>query len=232
MKKLLLGTLTSVFLFAFTQAVLCDGYLPTEKGKKFTFNQYDGNKKILGYLISEVTESKAIGNKVVSKVNQTFKDANDQETKVGKTEYRCENGSVFLDIKNMIPKDALNAIEGMQGISIVIDADEMEVPIKSKKGDKLNDVSIKITAKNNGFPIMSANADVTNIVCQGKESVKTSAGTFDCLTISNDVNADSGYMKLAAKSKQWLAKGIGVVKVVNYDDAGSVVSIMELQSIE
>ena len=128
LKRISIGITLSFLIFAFTQNISCDGYLPTIKGKKFTYNQYNNKKQIEGYLVSEVTESKSSGGKVVSKVKQIFKDQNGKETKIGKTEYKCENGTVFLNIKSMIPRQALKSIEGMQGVSIVINADELEIP--------------------------------------------------------------------------------------------------------
>jgi len=165
-------------------------------------------------------------------VKQTFQDKNKEDTKIGQTEYKCANGSVFLSLKNMLSQEALNSINTMQGLTVDIDSDDMEIPTNSKEGDQLNDVVIKITALSNGIPLMALNANVTNIICQGHEKITTPAGIFDCLLITNDTNINSGYMKTSAKSKQWLTKGVGLVKIENYDDVGSLVSIMELNETQ
>ena len=91
---------------------------------------------------------------------------------------------------------------------------------------------MKVTAKNNGIPIMTINAHVTNVICQGKETITAAGNSYECLVISNDTNVDSGFMKVAAKSKQWLAKGVGIVKVQNYNAAGRLVSSMVLDKVE
>ena len=228
MKNTLYIIAALLVLFAFTQSTIIDRYIPTKKGSTFTYNQYDRNKNILGYLISEVTETTTSEKNTVSKIKQTFKGKNGDTTKIGFTEYKYENGSTFLSIEDIIPQQAIRSIEGMQGISITIDADDMEIPINTKKGDKLKDVIIKITAKKNGISLMTINAEVTNITCEGTEEITTPSGVYSCLVISNNTNINSGYMKNSAISKQWLAKGVGLVKIKNYKNGGHLVSSMEL----
>ena len=153
MKNTLLIIISIIALLSFTKNTSDYGYIPTKKGATFTYNQYDGNKNIQGYLLSEVTETKTSETNIVSKVKQTFKGKNGDTTKIGYTEYRYENGSAFLSIKDMIPQQAISSIEGMQGISIIIDADDLEIPTNTKKEDQLKNVLIKITAKTNGVSI-------------------------------------------------------------------------------
>ena len=231
MKNCISITLLITSLFAFSQTKNCNGYLPTEKGQKLVYNQYDGNNNIHGYVISEVTEINTLSDQTISKVKQTFQDKNKQETKIGNTEYKCKDGSVFLSIRSMLPHEVLNSIEGMQGITIELHADEMEIPANSKKGDQLKDVKITITAKSNGIPMMTFNAAITNIICKGHEKLTTATGLYNCLKITSNTVIDSGYMKTTARSTLWFAKDIGLLQIHNLDEQGKPVSSMVLNKL-
>ncbi|MCF6348980.1 MAG: DUF3108 domain-containing protein [Flavobacteriaceae bacterium] len=56
-----------------------------------------------------------------------------------------------------------------------------------------------------------------------REEITIPAGTFDCYVISFETEFKMG-IKRKGKTRQWLAKGVGIVKTEDYNKKGKVIS--------
>ena len=68
---------------------------------------------------------------------------------------------------------------------------------------------------------MKMTVNIMNRKVEGKESVTTSAGTFDCFVISYDHESKMG-IKIRGSAKQWYSEGVGMVKQENYNKKGKL----------
>jgi hypothetical protein len=74
---------------------------------------------------------------------------------------------------------------------------------------------------------MKMSVNTTNRQVEGRETVTTPAGTYDCVVISWDHESKMG-IKVSGSAKQWLAEGVGMVKQENYNKKGKLAGYMEL----
>ena len=61
---------------------------------------------------------------------------------------------------------------------------------------------------------------VTSHKVVAQEEITTPAGTFDCFVVEQAYTMKSGFAKSEGVNKTWYAKGIGTVKMENYDKKG------------
>lgn len=61
-----------------------------------------------------------------------------------------------------------------------------------------------------------------------RESITVPAGTFDCFVIEETQDVRNLFMKEHVRSRTWYARGIGAVKVQEYDSDGYLITEQEL----
>ena len=79
---------------------------------------------------------------------------------------------------------------------------------------------------------MSMDMDITNRKVEGKESVTTPAGTFECYKISYDMFSKMSIMKMNFKNIEYLSENSGVVRTESYRSNGSLMSYTVLTKYE
>lgn len=227
MKKIAFLSLLSILNFGL-QAQECSTYFNFTKGARAELTSYDGKNKVVAqmkYLISDFKP--ASGGFLLVIETETY-DAKGNLLAKGESYGKCKNGGYSTEIRNissaMIPKSA--------DIKMNIEGDELVYPSAMKTGDKLPNASFKIgAALSSGMNIMNATGDITNRKVEGMVTVETPAGKFDCQKITYDLA-----LKLLGnrtyKTEEYLAKGIGVVKQVQYNDKGKIESSLILTKLQ
>ena len=110
----------------------------------------------------------------------------------------------------------------------------MEIPSKLTVGALLKDVNIKFSfSSNDGSPMPPINLTlkITNRKVELKESVTTTAGTFECYKITEDVEMKSIFTS-NFKSINWFSFEAGNVKTESYKGNGKFLSKSELTEIK
>lgn len=92
-------------------------------------------------------------------------------------------------------------------------------------GEELAECNVTISS-------LMLSCDYSKIKFTKQESITVPAGTFDCWCLEYDTTAKVMGLKAQNHTQQWIAKGIGDVKVVVSDKRGRVVSSQELVKIE
>lgn len=119
--------------------------------------------------------------------------------------------------------DASAAI-GQFGEGIVAKGNAPVIPEEPAIGMTLEDCSISIDA-------LMLTSDYKKIKFTANEDVTVAAGVFRCWCLEYDVVDKVMGLKAENHVQQWIAKGIGEVKVVTKDKRGRVVSEKELVKI-
>jgi hypothetical protein len=104
----------------------------------------------------------------------------------------------------------------LEGISVDIDATDLEMPSDLKPGMELNDGYIHVVASNMGIPMINMEVKVYDRTVVNTETITTPAGTFDCFKISYTTEVKT-IGKFVAKSIEWIAMDIGMVRSESYD---------------
>ena len=117
-------------------------------------------------------------------------------------------------------------MEQYEGMEVEVSGTNLFIPNQLLEGQELPDSNMLMTV--NMSPIkLNLSVDIKNRRVAGSETVTTPAGTFDCVILSYDFATKMG-IKVSGSAKQWLAKGIGMVKQEDYNKKGKMISWSQL----
>jgi hypothetical protein len=195
----------------------CSTFYPFEEGSVSEITSYDKKQRVAAILEYSVVESS--GDK--ASLQAIIKDKKGKL--LTKTQYNliCNNDGIEIDFKSMYNPQMMMQFENMEtkvtGTNIVL-------PNNLSVGDELPDANMKINISMSGINMNTA-VTMSQRKVVGKEEVTTSAGTFDCyvITYTNNVEASMG-ISMETTSKQWIAKGVGMVKQEDYNKKGKISS--------
>lgn len=220
MKKLLVFLLT-LFSISGIFSQNCSKYYPLKEGVKFQITTYDKKDKpsaVINYEIKEFDGTKAL------MATEVF---DDKDKLVLSSDYNisCIGNGISIDFKSLMSPDLFKQYSEME---IDMDGTDIQIPNNLETGQELPDANMDMTIKMG--PInMNMSINMVNRVVEGKESVTTPAGNFNCIVISYETEMKMGATRTGT-SKQWLAEGIGMVKHEDYNKNGKLVSSSLLTS--
>jgi hypothetical protein len=104
----------------------------------------------------------------------------------------------------------------------------MEYPASMNIGDQLKDATMDMEIENKGMK-QSVSMIVNNRKVEGKESVTTAAGTWDCYKISYKSKITIRTMGIGIpvsfEGTEWFAPGFGIVKTQSKHGGTAITSI-------
>ncbi len=149
--------------------------------------------------------------------------------------YKCTGGNLFIDARVSIPQEQMAAYKDMD-----VKADEafIEYPAGLASGQSLKDANVKMEVHNKGSIFSVITMDQTNRKVEGKESITTPAGTWECWKITYDgrfratIGGPSGIgVPFNFKTIEWFAPGFGIVKTETYNKNGKLMGSMVITSV-
>ena len=111
-------------------------------------------------------------------------------------------------------------------MEVEISGTNLIIPNDLLEGRELPDSNMNMTINMNPIKL-KMNVNITNRKVSGKETITTPAGTFDCVILSYDFETKMG-IKVSGTAKQWLAKGVGMVKQEDRNKKGRIISWSQL----
>ncbi|MCP4975068.1 MAG: hypothetical protein GY931_02820 [Maribacter sp.] len=192
----------------------CSTYYPFEEGTTFQITSYDKNDKETGVLDYVVKESSG------DTATLAYEMHDEKGKLIMASEYgiTCENDGISIDFSSLMAPGVLEQYEGME---VDISGTNLLLPNNLSPGQTLPDADVLANIK--VPPInMKMTVSMTNRKVEGKESVTTPAGTYDCYVITNDHESKMG-VKISGSSKQWLAEGVGMVQQESYNKKGKLI---------
>jgi len=220
-------TLTLIYsFFLVTSATFsqdCSKYFPMDEGTKFQITNYDKKDKVSGvmdYVVKEFSGNTAT----------LFYEMHDDKGKmILSSEYgvTCTNDGIKVDFSSMMSPELLGQYEDME---VEMSGTDLLYPNNLSTGQSLPDADVLMTVKMPPLN-MKMNMNFFNRKVEGKESVTTPAGTFDCYVISYDSEAKMG-VKMTTSSKLWLSEGFGMIQQETYNKKGNLMGKSLLTSFE
>lgn len=217
MKKqvLVLLAIVSATFTGFSQD--CSAFYPFEEGISFQVTNYDKKGKIVAVTDHTVNSITTSGGDATATINSVVKDKKGETITDGEYEIMCAGNEVSIDVKSLMNPTMFDQFEGMEtnitGTNVVI-------PNDLSVGQTLPDASMTMDIDMGGIN-MSMTVLMTDRTVDGKETITTPAGSFECYVISYTSNIKMG-MNRTGKAKQWLAKGVGMVKQEDYNKKGKL----------
>ena len=210
----MINKLIFFFLFASIsmKAQPCEGFFPMNKGsimETTTFNEKGKSQTVSTITIQDIV---SIGNGVKLSIHADIVDEKGKSVSSADYEAKCSNGSFSIDMKSMLSPEQLKSSKDM---TVTIDADDIVYPLDFTVGEMLKDAHLKMNVSMNNMNMPGTTIDITNRKIEGKETITTPAGSFECLKISSNIKIKNiiGY---EMKSIEWISKGNGVIRTESY----------------
>jgi len=123
-----------------------------------------------------------------------------------KTDYSftCTGNMVTVDYKSLIPT---NMLEQYKDMEMDISGTDLELPNNLSVGQQLTDANITLKISMSGVNI-NTTVDLVNRKVEKKETVTTSAGTFDCFVIYTDNKVKAMMVNQSFPSRVWFSEVI------------------------
>jgi len=203
----------------------CKNYIYLQNNKTVEMTIYnkkgDPNGKQV-YKISEVSGSDAT---VSAVVNSEMFDKKGKTVTKATGNYKCNGGVMMVDMKMSIPSQQM---EQFKNAEVKAQDIFIEYPAVMNIGDKLKDATLSMDVDNNGLK-QTLNMIISNRMVEGKESVTTSAGTWDCYKISSKIKLTIKTMGVGIpmnfESTEWFAPGFGIIKTESKSGGTAITSI-------
>lgn len=224
-------TILSILITAFTLVNLnaqdnCSKYYPMSEGSSFEYTNYSKKGKVDGvtnYTVSSVTSQ---GTATQATLDLKMSDKKGKELFTTNYSFTCENGLVKIDYQSLFPAQMMSQYDKM-GVEMDITGTDIELPNDLSVGSDLADANVTINMNMSGIK-MEIRVDQTNRKVLKEESVTTSAGTFDCMVITETTTSKTMGANIVLNSKLWLAEDIGMIKQETYKKNGDLMSKTEL----
>ena len=179
-----------------------------------------------GKMTYVVSESKKNGSSITATINSEFVDAKGKSITKATNNVKCENGVMQMNMKIFIPPLQLEQIKtGSASANDVY----LEYPANMNVGDQLKDGQFNMEYKSASGLDCSIDISITERKVEGKETVTTPAGTWECFKISVKNKIDSKISNIGIPITmsviEWFATGFGIVKTESKTGKTEITSI-------
>lgn len=209
----------------------CDILLFFREGASTTMSIYGADNKLSGTIKNTYQKIRKSGNVVSTTVESENFDKKGKSVNKGNYDIRCESGSLYFDLKMMLPQQQSEALKDMQ---MKVEGAELQIPSELTVGQSLPDAEMRFsfqTKNGNPIPMMDMEMKITNRKVEAKEKVESAAGSFDCYRISETINMKSIF-SVSINSKSWFNPEVGTVKTESYRENGKFNGRTELSEIK
>jgi len=190
----------------------CNNYYFLQKNKTvemtITNKKGDANGKQV-YNVSDVTSN---GDVITATVNSEMFDKKGKSIAKGHSQIACNGGVMMIDMTMQLPQQQQ---EQFSKADVKADKIFIEYPNNMKVGDKLKDATLNMDIDNSGMK-QNINMITSDRTVAAKESVTTTAGTWDCFKITYKskitVKTMGIGMPFNIEGTEWFAPGFGIVK--------------------
>ncbi len=219
-----LAAICSVFLYAQD----CSTFYQFTNNASYEYGLFDHKDKPQGRQIIRVSDVSESGDGVTATVNSKFiPEKKNQEPFEATSEVTCVDGTLQMDI-SMNMSQVTSQFSNME---VSMEGDPLMIPSKLEVGQTLPDATTKIKTGMNGMSLMSVTLSVTDRKVEGKESITTPAGTFECYKITQTTSMKT-IMAKSFTTEEYYAEGVGLVRTNTYKKNGKLDSYQELLSLE
>jgi len=178
-----------------------------------------------GKMTYVVSDSKKTGNTTSATINSEFVDAKGKTITKATNIVKCENGVMQMDMKTFIPPAQAEQIRTGEAKATDV---YLEYPANMNIGDQLKDGQFNMDYESGGLK-SSIEISITDRKVEGKETITTSAGTWECYKISakNKITSKIAGIGIPIKMDviEWFAPGFGVVKTESKSGKTEITSI-------
>jgi len=221
-------------LFSFSLLLICGTlfsqdcsnyyYLQNNKTIEMTISNNKGKES--GKMTYTVSDSRKSGDAVTATINSEFVDAKGKSITKATNNVKCVNGVLQMDMKVFIPAAQQEQIKS--GTATASDV-YLEYPANMNVGDQLKDGLLNMDYETASGLKSSIEISITERKVEGKETVTTPAGTWECYKITSKNKITSRIAGIGIPIRmdvtEWYAPGFGVVKTESKTGKTEITSI-------
>ncbi len=226
-----LAFLLMIFVATDGMAQQCAYFYPTVKGTSLEYTFYNKRDKATGKQIQKVVKSKQEEGATVLTIEASHKDNRAEKAVETTFEVKCDEGKFYMNMSDFASAFNYQQYQNQPNIDVNIESDGLYYPANLTVGQVLPEGRVQIDIAANGINMFGTTVSVINRKVEGKETIETPAGKFECIKISADVITKSA-VNSENKTIQWLAEGVGVVKSENQNKDGKMISYQLLTKIQ
>lgn len=200
------------FLFLVPVAISqnnCDIYYPMKEGAKFQITNYNKKQKVTSVIDYNVVKIQNTSAGTVGTLTTTVKEGKSKVIASQEFDIICKDNKLSVDFETLFDPSMLDQLG--ENVEYEITGTNLDWPSDFTVGSTLPDASMSMNISMAGMN-MTTTVDIINRKVIGQEKVTTPAGTFDCYVLTYDTSAKTMGMGMTTSSKQWVAKGVGMVK--------------------
>ncbi|RYM36064.1 hypothetical protein ERX46_03450 [Brumimicrobium glaciale] len=223
--------ITTLFLSLFTTVLFSQECMNSEylkKGTQWEITSFDKKGKNTGFTKHEILNASHSSNKSLWEIKTQLYDEKDEFIHDGTIEVICENGIYKIDMSQMIPAETMKSLESME---VEMDGTSINYPTEKDVNTQLEDATITISASTSGISIMNMKITTFDRKIEGIETVKTDAGNFECLKITEKAKMENSMMSRESSTISWFLTGFGVVKSESYNHKDKLTGSSELSAL-
>ena len=211
--------ITVLILFASltTFAQECSVFYPFTEGTVSTVTSYDKKGNAIGSQEVTIVSTGTKNGYETATALAILKDKNSELLTETNFDVTCKDNGVEIDIASIMSPGLFDQFKGME---TDISGTNVIVPNNLAAGDALPDAAMLMKIDMSGIT-MNMTVTMTDRKVISQESLTTPAGTFDCYVIEYTSKVKMGMAK-TSKAKQWIAKGVGLVKHEDYTKKGKL----------
>ena len=196
------------------------GYLLLTNNAEVEMSMFDKKNEPSGKVVYKVLSSNGKEAKVSSKV---FSEKG-KEIGGGEGTYKCDGNNFSFEMKAMLPGDQAKAMN-MKDMEVKTNNATIDYPSNMSVGTTLPDNEFTADTYSGTMKLMGMSFKVNNRKVEGKESITTPAGTFDCFKITSNQDIKAIF-NINMQMTEWFSPNVGVVKTEAYRKGALVSSTL------
>jgi hypothetical protein len=220
--------LTAGFIGLFSTASLgqdCNTYYFMQQNKTIEMTIYNKKGNPDGKQVYTVSNVSKNGGNTTATVNSEMFSQKGKSIAKGNSEITCSGGVMMVDMKMQLPQAQQ---EQFSKADVKAEKIYIEYPVNMKAGDKLKDATLDMSIDNSGMK-QNVNMVTSDRTVVSKESVTTSAGTWDCFKITYKSKITIKTMGIGMpfniEGTEWFAPGFGIVKTESKHGGTAITAI-------
>jgi hypothetical protein len=225
MKRNLLTASVAILIACSAFAQDCGNYYFLQNNKTIEMTIYNRKGDPNGRQVYTVNDVKKDGGSTTSNFQSEMFDKKGKSVVKGSGKVECKGGVMFVDMKMMLPQQQQ---EQFGRADAKMENMYIEYPVSMQPGDALKDANMNLEIDNNGMK-QSVVMVVKERKVEAKESVTTTAGTWDCFKISYKSRITIKTMGIGVpvniEGTEWYAPGFGIVKTDGKHGGTAITSI-------
>jgi hypothetical protein len=194
-----------------------DGFYPFKAGNSWELTNYNADNKPQGKSNSTINTVTKTTSGFKANISAKGEDAKGKETFNSTYDIECAGNVMKMDMKNFMGPEFMKENKDTK---FEFSGDNLETPSNINIGDTLKRGTMTMIIKRNDVVMMTTKVEIYDRKVLAKEQITVPAGTYSCYKISYKTRTKSGFPGMPTtiiESTEWISRGVGVVKIENYN---------------